>query len=136
MIDRIRSDLARIYRHRPDRLRHVYGVRDTALRLGKLHGVDLDQLRLAAYLHDITKYEDEAFHREWALKRVDATTLDGFDAPLWHAYSAAAVARHIYDVDDETVLKAIEHHTVGRPGMSLIEKILFILTSLHNMECM
>ncbi len=126
MIERIKADLRRIYRHRPDRLRHVYGVRDMAVRLGKLHGADVDKLRLAAYLHDITKHENEAFQRTWALKRVDEATLRRFDKPLWHAYSAAALAKHSYGVDDEMVLKAIEHHTVGRPDMSLIEKILFI----------
>ncbi len=126
MMERIIEDLKRIYRHRPDRLRHVYGVRDMAVRLGKIHGADLDTLRLAAYLHDITKYEDEAFQRTWALKRVSEETLARFDKPLWHAFSAAAVAKEVYGIDDETVLTAIEHHTVGRPKMNLIEKILFI----------
>lgn len=31
-----------------------------------------------------------------------------------------------YDIEDEEILMAIRSHTTGRPGMSLLEKIVYI----------
>ena len=44
---------------------------------------------------------------------------------LLHAKTGAAIARHVYGVDD-AVYQAILYHTTGRAGMSLLEKILYL----------
>ncbi len=126
MLERIKKDLKCAYRHKVDRLNHVYGVRDTALKLGKIHGADLYQLELVSYLHDLTKYESLGFHIEWIRRYYDEAILDDFYDPLYHAYSASAIAQDTYNITDPDVLGAIEVHTVGKPNMSLLQKILFI----------
>ena len=45
---------------------------------------------------------------------------------LVHAKLGAYLARHEYKVKDQDVLDAITCHTTGRPGMTLLEKIIYI----------
>ncbi|TVP94802.1 MAG: HD domain-containing protein [Acholeplasmatales bacterium] len=108
------------------RLHHVYGVRDTALKLGKIQGADLDALRWAALLHDLTKYDPPTVQKQRILRHYDPDILSEYPEPLHHAFDAVVVARETYGIDDERILKAIESHTLGRPGMELTEKILFV----------
>lgn len=114
------------YRHSVERLHHIYGVRDTALKLGKPLGCDPDHIRLAAYLHDITKPLPREDHIALIKAYYDDFVLKAFTEPLWHAYSAAAFARTHFNITDENILKAIESHTVGRPAMTNLEKVIFV----------
>ncbi len=126
LIETLLRDLKRLYLADVDRLNHIYGVRDTALRLAKIHRLDNRKVLLASYLHDMTKAEDEAFHAHIITRVYDASVLETTPPPLWHAYSAAALARTRYGVNDEDVLRAVESHTVGRAAMSTLEAVLFI----------
>jgi predicted HD superfamily hydrolase involved in NAD metabolism len=128
LLERIHTDLARRYHDKPHRLAHVLGVRDTALHLANLYGGDESVIQLAALLHDITKYEDIASHRQW----IDRHHPDpegiyrSYPMTLWHAFSASAYAHIEYGITDERVLEAIEHHTVGAPAMCQEAAILFL----------
>ena len=44
---------------------------------------------------------------------------------LLHSKAGAELAQSKYGVKDEDILNAIRYHTTGRPGMSLLEKIIF-----------
>ena len=39
-----------------------------------------------------------------------------------------------YDIKDEEILTAITYHTTGRPGMSLLEKIVYISDYIEPMR--
>ena len=43
-----------------------------------------------------------------------------------HGKAGAVLAKEKYDVEEENILNAIYYHTTGRPGMSQLEKIIFI----------
>ena len=45
---------------------------------------------------------------------------------LLHAKLGAFIAEKNYQIEDEDILMAIKSHTTGRPGMSLLEKIIYI----------
>lgn len=45
---------------------------------------------------------------------------------LLHARLGAYLAHEKYGVKDEEIIYAIESHTTGRPGMSMLEKIVYI----------
>jgi len=128
MKERILADLNRIYEHKQQRMDHVLGVRDTALRLGKLHHCDLDKLELAALLHDITKYDSH----EQNVKRIRSyyenadSIIREYNPNILHAFSAVAVAHDAYGVTDPDILGAIEKHTIGAPNMSMMEAVLFV----------
>ena len=45
---------------------------------------------------------------------------------LLHAKAGAYLAEYKYGIRDEDILNAVRYHTTGRPGMSMLEKIVFI----------
>ena len=46
--------------------------------------------------------------------------------PIWHGVCAAILAKTEWGVTDEAVLSAVACHTAGKPGMTLLDKILFL----------
>ena len=109
------------------RYEHTLNVRKMAVKLAKRHDADEDRAALAALLHDaakeISKDEMRAImkaHPEYAEGGEDRPT------PVWHGICAAILARTEWGVKDEAVLSAIACHTAGKPGMSTLDKILYL----------
>lgn len=50
---------------------------------------------------------------------------------LLHAKAGAYLAQHKYGIGDEDILNAVRYHTTGRPGMSTLEKIIFIADKIE-----
>ena len=92
------------------RYEHTLNVRKMAVKLAKRHDADEDRAALAALLHDaakeISKDEMRAImkaHPEYAEGGEERPT------PVWHGICAA-----------------IACHTAGKPGMSKLDKILYL----------
>lgn len=109
------------------RYEHTLNVRKMAVKLAKCHDADEDRAALAALLHDaakeISKDEMRAImkaHPEYAEGGEERPT------PVWHGICAAILARTEWGVKDEAVLSAIACHTAGKPGMSKLDKILYL----------
>ncbi len=126
MIEKIYQDVLNTFKDDKKRLKHIIGVKETAIKLAKQFDVDESKLTLAAYLHDITKGKPLYYHKKMIETHFSKDIIEAYSAPLYHAFSAAAYAKVHYGIEDEDILNAIKHHTVGRPGMPSIEKILFI----------
>jgi len=126
VIASIKKDLEIIYENNPKRLKHIYGVKETAVALAKIHLVDEDKVIIAALLHDITKLEPLSFHKREILNCYNESILKEYSPPTYHGFSAACVAKNKYLIKDDDILNAIESHTVGKPNMTLLEKIIFI----------
>ena len=120
--------LARLRASIPEkRYAHSAGVAAEAVRLARLHGADAARAELAGWLHDCAKGipVDE-----------QVATCDRLGVPLddWtracppvvHGALGAFLARRDYGVTDEAVLQAIRRHTVGAPGMTLLDKIVYL----------
>ncbi len=110
----------------------MLGVARTAERLARRYGVASAKARVAAMLHDIA--------REWTADRLLAYArrhgLRISDAELktpilLHAPVAAHIARERFGVDDPQMLLAIKRHTVAEPGMSDLEKIIYIADTIE-----
>ena len=109
------------------RYEHTLNVRRMAVKLAKRHDADENRAALAALLHDaakeISKDEMRAImkaHPEYAEGGEERPT------PVWHGICAAILARTEWGVEDEAVLSAIACHTAGKPGMSKLDKILYL----------
>lgn len=108
------------------RYRHSVGVAELAVRLGEIYGEDTKKLHLAGILHDIAKpipYEE-------GLVMCDEleAELDGIERkipPLLHAKLGAELVKCYFGIREGSVTSAIRHHTVGAPGMSRFDKIIF-----------
>lgn len=109
----------------PERYAHSLGVMETAAELAKIHGADVEKAKIAGLLHDNAKNLDNIFDRCRDLE----VELDQFEQscpPLVHAKLGAETAKIEFYVTDTEILEAIRWHTIGKPGMSLLEKIIFV----------
>ena len=109
-----------------NRVAHVLGCRDTAVLMAKHWGADEVDAARAGILHDITKALDGPL--QLTLCREYGTILDEFShryPKTLHALTGSMVAKKIFG-ENEQVVSAIEHHTTGRAGMTLLEKIIYV----------
>lgn len=109
------------------RYQHTLNVRRMAVKLAKRWGADPEKAALAALLHDTAK----ELPREEMLQILNDNAIMAENAqnrpsPVWHGICAAILAQTQWGVEDEEVLSAIRCHTTGRPGMSLLDEIVFL----------
>lgn len=110
----------------PNRVNHVLGCRDTAVELAKRWGANETDAARAGLLHDITKALDGPL--QLTLCREYGTILDEFGCKYpktLHALTGSLVAERIFG-ETQAVVSAICHHTTGKAGMSLLEKIIYV----------
>ena len=108
------------------RYEHTLNVRKMAVKLAKRHDADEDRAALAALLHDAAKEISKDEMR--AIMKAHPEYAEGGEerpAPVWHGICAAILARTEWGVE-EAVLSAIACHTAGKPGMSKLDKILYL----------
>ena len=109
------------------RYEHTINVKKMAVKLAKQYGVDEEKAALAALLHDSAKELSKDEMR--AILQAHPELAEGGEsrpAPVWHGICAAILARTEWGVEDEAVLSAIACHTAGKPGMSKLDKIVYL----------
>jgi len=108
------------------RIPHVAACEDAAVSLAERWGVDVDEAREAAILHDITKRLDTKGHLS-VLRESGVTVgeVKPAEDKLLHAKSGAALAYARFGVSEE-VRDAIRWHTTGKAGMSNLAKVLYL----------
>ena len=109
------------------RYQHTLNVRRMAVKLAKRWGAEPEKAALAALLHDTAK----ELPREEMLQILNDNAIMAENAqnrpsPVWHGICAAILAQTQWGVEDEEVLSAIRCHTTGKPGMSLLDEIVFL----------
>ena len=127
MTDReaIISEIGKVLKQ--SRLEHTLGVEEQAVRMAGIFGADRGKASEAALLHDYAKYIDDGEMLRLAEKYGIETDEVYRDSPnLMHGPVAAKLVEEIFGVSDRDVLNAITYHTVGRAGMSLLEKIIYV----------
>ena len=109
------------------RYEHTLGVEFTCQALAMRYGYDLDKADLAGLLHDSAKrFEDPVMLQKCLDRNIPVTAEEERDPSLLHAKLGAWMAEHKYGVDDPEILSAITCHTTGKPGMGLLDKILYV----------
>jgi len=109
------------------RYRHVLGVEEVCLDLALIHEGDTFKAGIAGLLHDCAKHlTEEELIRECKKYNLPITEAEMRAPYLLHAKVGAAYAKEIYGIADEDILNAITYHTTGRPGMSKLEKIVYV----------
>lgn len=115
----------------PALCRHCEGVAETAATLAATLDVSTRQAYLAGWLHDCAREWPEetlfAFAREHGIE-TDAFALR--HPVLLHAAVGAALA-HSWGVTDSQILAAIRNHTLGYPGMSALEQLIYVADKIE-----
>ena len=110
----------------PQRISHVAGCEEAALRLAERWRVDISDAREAAILHDITKRlaadENVKILEDYGYP---AGKVEHAEEKLLHSKSGAVLAKTLFGVSD-AVADAIMWHTTGRAKMSDLEKVIYL----------
>lgn len=110
-----------------NRYHHTLGVMYTSASMAMRYDVDVQKALYAGLLHDCAKCipSDKKIHlcEKYGLP---VSSVEKKNPSLLHARLGAYLAHEKYGVKDEEIICAIESHTTGRPGMSMLEKIVYI----------
>jgi predicted HD superfamily hydrolase involved in NAD metabolism len=117
----------------PDaRLQHILRVEQMSAELARHHDIDVEKASQAGLLHDLAKnFQLQHLLQMAQAEGLELDPVDEANPHLLHAQVGAIVARDQFGVQDEEILQAIQNHTLGRPGMSLLSCIVFLSDSLE-----
>ncbi len=109
------------------RFEHTLGVEYTAAALAMRFDVDIINAQLAGLLHDCAKcLSDEKRLSICEKHNISINEIERRNPFLLHAKVGSFLAMNKYKVANPDIINAILNHTTGRPGMSSLEKIIFI----------
>ena len=106
---------------------HSIEVSKAAVRLARRYGADVEKARIAGLLHDVMK--DAGGDAQLQIIENSGTILTNVERSsqkLWHGIAGAIYVRDVLGIDDPAIFDAIRYHTIGRAGMSLLEKVVFV----------
>ena len=109
------------------RFRHSLNVATAAKKLAEINGADPDKCYLAGLLHDICKEIDPEL-QIMLMKRsgYEISEVEWGAPKTHHAIAGAQFVKEFYKITDPDVCDPIRWHTVGKCGMSIYEKILYM----------
>ncbi|EKN64388.1 metal dependent phosphohydrolase [Neobacillus bataviensis LMG 21833] len=108
------------------RYQHTLGVMETAITLAAQYGVDEKKAEEAAIFHDYAKFRPKDEMRGIIVSQGFPEDLLAYNSELWHAPVGAYLVEKEAGITDQEVLDAIRYHTSGRPGMTLLEKVIYL----------
>ncbi len=112
----------------PDGLKdHIARACMIGKELALIHGADTDKCDLAIKAHDLFRHNTD---QELLSRSSDLNITIGYvernDPILLHGPIAASILKKRLKCPYQDIIDAVKYHTTGRPGMSLVEKIVFI----------
>lgn len=117
------------------RLEHTLGVERMAARLGELFCPEnIDILRVASLLHDITK--ENTFEKQLQICEKFGIIIPysvKMSPKILHSITAAAIIPQIFpQYAQKDVLSAVRWHTTGKEDMNIIEKIIYLADYIED----
>ena len=120
----------------PSRIPHVAGCEEAAVSLAQRWGIDVDDAREAAILHDITKkLTPEENYQILSEHGYDPLDVEFAEGKLLHAKTGAIIALDIFGAS-EKVAEAIKWHTTGKENMSALEKAIYLADYIEKTRTM
>lgn len=109
------------------RLKHSIGTMRAAEMLAKRYGANIEKAKMAGVLHDYAKElsDDEMLKYANEFSVLSGIKL-GEPLNILHGSVGAKLVSKRYDILDEEILSAITWHTIGKPNMSLLDKIVYV----------
>ena len=116
---------------KPARYVHIVNVGEMCRELAELHGYPRpDVARLAGIIHDVRKHADPALLLRETVSAAEIglspDPAEVAEPKLHHAVAGAYYCATVLKIGDEDIIRAVRYHTVGRAGMSLLEKIVYL----------
>lgn len=109
------------------RYRHSINVAYEAVILAEKYGADPKKAAEAGVLHDCMKDSTPAEQLTLIEKAgIHMSEVEQGAKKLYHAFSGMAYMQEKLQIHDRDMLNAVYYHTVGRAGMSPLERVIFI----------
>ena len=109
------------------RYTHSLGVVETAVKMAQIFGADEEKTEIAALLHDCAKQIPHTEQLKMCKEfEIPLDEVKEKELGLLHAELGAYIAEHEFGIKDTEILDAIRYHTLGKPDMSTMEKILYL----------
>ena len=127
-LEKIRFIRKHLKEHLQDnRYEHSISVSFSAIALAMAHDYDLQSAELAGLCHDCAKFMGKK-ELISACEREHIPLLPEYIAApqVLHGIYGATYARKHFQIHNEEILSAIYYHTIGKPAMSLLEKIIYL----------
>ena len=106
---------------------HLHRVRDVALELASVHGVDASKVELAALGHDIYRaHNGDKLLIEARAQRLEIHAVEEQVPILLHGPLAAAHLERECGITDPELLEAVRWHSTSRPGMNRVGLVVFL----------
>ena len=119
-------------RLKKNRFIHTLGVVETAAKMARHHHLDPVDTMIASALHDYDKNLSAAELLAYAQAHnlpLDDVTRQSVE--LLHGFVGADMVKDDFNIENSEILDAIRYHTVGRKGMSLMEKIVYLADAIE-----
>ena len=110
------------------RLHHCISVKETALAISQQVDVKCDDVIVASMFHDIAKEWDQQ-QTDFYMVKLPQVEREIKDYEQ-HAIAGASFLKHMYHIDDQGILDAIQHHVLGTSNQPLA-KILYIADKIE-----
>jgi len=106
---------------------HSIGVAYTATSLAMKYDYSIEDAYIAGICHDCAKNISAKESIKLCKKNnVDISETEKNNPFLLHGKVGAIISKNRFEIENTDILNAISYHTTGRPGMSLLEKIIFV----------
>ena len=106
---------------------HIERTRILAENLAEIHGVDVWRCSMGAIAHDLARHlTGPQLLLESQSSNITINSYEYKAPALLHGPLAARWLETDFDCSDEEVINSVRYHTTGHPGMTDIEKIVFL----------
>ena len=111
---------------------HVQRVVTEARRLARRYGIDEERAAVAALGHDLARARPPAeLLREAGAAGLELSPVERGSPILLHGALAAHAMAERFGVEDAEVLAAARYHTIGRAGMSALERLISVADKIE-----
>ena len=111
---------------------HVQRVVTEARRLAGRHAIDEERAAVAALGHDLARSRPPSeLLREAGAAGLELSPVERGSPILLHGALAAHAMAERFGVEDAEVLAAARYHTIGRAGMSALERLIFVADKIE-----
>ncbi|MDR1662814.1 MAG: bis(5'-nucleosyl)-tetraphosphatase (symmetrical) YqeK [Endomicrobium sp.] len=118
------------------RLEHSYNVANLAVSLAEKNGINPLKAWLAGLLHDCAKsMTDKELIKFFKNRKKNFKYFKeiSVNSPhLLHSFAGEIITFEYFKIKEESVLKAIKNHTLGRENMSILERLIFVSDSISH----
>lgn len=132
MLEELRDRVRK--RMREKRYIHTLGVEEKVVELAEKYRADIEKCRIAAILHDVAKEMQIDKMKDICQKNFseELSKEDMEINEILHSFAGCIIARDEFGITDEDILNGIKYHTVGKRGLSLLGRIIYIADGIEK----